>query len=95
MKGIDLANAAFEVVGGLMVFDHCRALWRDKEVKGVSIPATCMFVSWGIWNLYYYPMLEQWASFAGGLVIVTGNTLWVWLMFYYTCIDPPVRRRPK
>ena len=93
MSWQDLANGAFEIVGGFMVLDHCRALYRDKELKGVSVLATSVFTTWGFWNLYYYPHMDQWASFAGGLVIVTGNTLWLWLMFYYMVVSPPVHRR--
>jgi len=66
-----------------MVFDHCRVLYRDKQVKGVSVLATSVFFSWGLWNLYYYPHLDQWLSFLGGLVIVAGNLLWLSMMFYY------------
>jgi hypothetical protein len=36
-----------------------------------------------VWNLYYYPHLDQWWSFAGGLVIVAANVLWIGLMVYY------------
>lgn len=79
----DFINGAFELVGGLMVFDHCRHLYRDKVLKGVSVLATSVFFAWGVWNLYYYPHLDQWMSFVGGLVIVSGNCLWLALMFYY------------
>lgn len=83
MTAPDLINAGFELFGGLMVFDHCRALYRDKRVAGVSVIATSVFFAWGLWNLFYYPHLGQWASFAGGLVIVTGNCTWLGMMLYY------------
>jgi hypothetical protein len=79
----DIINALFELCGGFMVFDHCRALYRDKKIAGVSIPATAVFFAWGLWNLFYYPHLDQWASFAGGLVIVTGNCIWLGMMVHY------------
>jgi uncharacterized membrane protein YfcA len=83
MSWQDLVNAGYESIGGLMIFLHCLALYRDKEVKGVSVFATVIFTSWGYWNLYYYPHLNQWASFFGGVVIVLANTLWVGMMWYY------------
>ena len=52
-------------------------------VRGVSWMATTFFTSWGYWNLYYYPHLDQWWSFAGGVLIVVANTLWIGMMIYY------------
>jgi hypothetical protein len=80
----DLINGAFEMFGGLFVLNHCRALYKDKMVRGVSIVSTIFFLSWGLWNLYYYPHLEQWASFYGGLVIALANVLWISMMIYYS-----------
>jgi hypothetical protein len=79
----DLINSAFEAIGGLFILNHCRVLYRDKQVKGVSKLSTAVFFVWGIWNLFYYPHLDQWASFAGGLVIVSGNCLWLGMMLHY------------
>lgn len=79
----DLVNALFEAAGGIMVWTNVRALARDRQVKGVNVWATVLFNAWGIWNLWYYPHLGQWASFAGGLVIVSANTCWIWLAWKY------------
>ena len=79
----DLINAAFELLGGVFVLGHCRAIRRDKAVKGVSIPAVVFFTAWGGWNLYYYPHLGQWLSFAGGVALVAANLLYVGLLVYY------------
>lgn len=79
----DLVNGLFEAIGGLFVLNHCRAVLRDKAVAGVSILSTVVFAAWGVWNIYYYPSLGQWWSFAGGLVIVAANVLWVSLLIKY------------
>lgn len=79
----DYINGAFELLGGLFVLNHCRAVVRDKAVAGVSIISTIFFTSWGVWNLYYYPSLNQWASFVGGLFIVAANMVWIGLMLKY------------
>lgn len=79
----DFVNGAFEMIGGLFVLNHCRVLYRDKSVAGVSRLSTGVFFAWGLWNLFYYPHLDQWWSFAGGLVIVAGNCLWLCMMLYY------------
>lgn len=80
----DLINGLFESVGGIFVLNHCRVLARDKSVAGVSKLSTSIFFAWGIWNLYYYPSLDQWLSFYGGMVIVCGNCLWLLMMLWYT-----------
>lgn len=81
---MDLTNGLFEFLGGFFVLLHVRRIVKDKSVKGISIPAMTFFVSWGIWNLFYYPSLDQWWSFLGGLFIVLMNCLWVGLMIYYS-----------
>ena len=79
----DLINGLFELGGGLLIAMNVRQILKDKTVKGVYWPATAFFTAWGLWNLYFYPSLGQWLSFAGGLVIVTFNTLWIGLTIYY------------
>jgi len=79
----DACNGAFELIGGLLILNHCRAVLRDKAVAGVSIFSTFIFTIWGVWNIYYYPSLGQWFSFSGGLVIVSANALWIALLLKY------------
>lgn len=79
----DIANGLFELLAGVSVLNHCRVLYKDKLVRGASVLSTGFFFLWGIWNLYYYPHLGQWASFTGGLLIVSANFLWVGMMIYY------------
>lgn len=83
MDWADATNGLFELLGGFLVLNHCRAVLRDKAVAGVSILSTAIFTLWGAWNLYYYPSLGQWYSFAGGLSIVSANCLWVMLLMKY------------
>ena len=79
----DAVNGAFECFAGFFVLLHCIRLYKDKMVRGVSVVATMFFSSWGFWNLYYYPHLDQWLSFFGGILIVTANVAWVYLLVYY------------
>lgn len=83
MTWADVCNGLFEALGGLLVLNHCRAVLRDRAVAGVSIVSVVMFTAWGFWNLYYYPALGQWFSFAGALVIVAANALWVALLIRF------------
>lgn len=79
----DFVNGGYEMLGGLAILHHCYVLYRDKQVKGVSFFSIVFFTTWGYWNLYYYPHLNQWVSFAGGVMIVASNTLWISMMWYY------------
>jgi hypothetical protein len=83
MSIADLINGAFELFGGVAIWLNVKQILKDKEIKGVNWLTTAFFTSWGYWNLYYYPSLDQWASFWGGTLIVTGNTAWVWLAYKY------------
>ena len=58
-------------------------LYKEKTVRGVSWLHAGFFASWGFWNLYYYPHLNQWFSFVGGIAIVIVNTLWLIQLIYY------------
>lgn len=79
----DIINALFEVFGGYFIYLHVKQAYRDKVIKGVSVAAISFMTVWGIWNLYYYPSLDQWWSFLGGVVIVIMNFIWVSLVIYY------------
>jgi hypothetical protein len=83
MNAPDFVNGAFEVCGGIVNFFNVAALYRDKAVKGVRIFPAIVFSAWGLWNLYYYPHLNQWFSFIGGVSIVSANIAWAVLAIHY------------
>lgn len=80
----DVVNGLFESAGAFFLARNCLTLYRDKMTKGVSKLSTCFFTSWGLWNLFYYPSLNQIWSFAGGVAIVLTNATWLALMIYYS-----------
>jgi hypothetical protein len=82
----DLVNGLFELLGGVVLIFNCLRMHKDKQLKGVNIWVTVFFNAWGFWNIYYYPHLNQWLSFFGGLSITTANTIWVLMAIYYTRI---------
>lgn len=79
----DIINGLFESVGGLFILLSVLNLHRAKVVRGVSGIHVGFFSAWGYWNLFYYPHLDQWFSFAGGLGIVIINTVWLGQVWYY------------
>lgn len=73
----DLINGGFELIGAYFTWRNFVQLRRDRHLAGVYWPTTAFFAAWGLWNLIYYPALGQWASFAGGVLLVAGNVAWV------------------
>ncbi len=80
----DIINALFEFFGGCFLWWNVRRLYQDKQIKGVSILSTAFFLSWGLFNLYFYPSVNAPWSFWGGMNVVLANTTWVIMMIYYT-----------
>jgi hypothetical protein len=79
----DLINGSVEFVGAVFTWKNALAIYRDKSIKGVYWPSTVFFTVWGLWNLYFYPVLGQWLSFTGGIFLVAGNICWVTMAIYY------------
>lgn len=79
----DHINGLFEFAGGVILLKNAKAIIRDKRLAGVSWLPVLFFSAWGLWNLYYYPSLGQWWSFAGGIFVCTTNWVWLALVGYY------------
>ncbi len=79
----DLINGMFEMLGGVAIMASILKLVKEKKVRGVHWLQAAFFASWGWWNLYYYPYLDQWASFTGGVFLMLTNSVWLWQMVYY------------
>ena len=80
---MDIVNGLFEIIGGFILFLNIMSLYRDKQIKGVSIAPVIFYSAWGYWNLFYYPSLNQWWSFIGGILVVIMNSIWVGMAIYY------------
>ena len=80
---LDLINGGFEFFSGVLQILNIIRLVKDKKVQGISIVPFIFFTLWGYWNLAYYPLLGQTLSFAGGILIVTTNTIWLALYIKY------------
>jgi hypothetical protein len=80
----DAINGTFELLGGVFIYLSIIKVCRDKRVAGVSWLHVGFFAAWGVWNLFYYPYLDQWLSFIGGIGIVATNTVYLALLIYYS-----------
>jgi len=88
MPSADMINGLFEVFGGSFLILNIVRLVKDKRLQGVHWAPTVFFTTWGIWNLYYYSNLDQWWSFMGGCFITMINTIWLFLIWYYSVLYP-------
>lgn len=79
----DIINGCFEAGLVLMLILNIQRLFQDKEVKGVDWRCTAFVTLWGVWNMFYYPMLGQWFSMVAGAGVCLANMTWLGLMFYY------------
>ena len=79
----DMVNGLFELIAGFFLWYNAYKLYRHKKVRGCSVSAAVFFCLWGLWNIFYYPWLGQWWSFAGGVHTDLANLTWVWLAWRY------------
>jgi len=80
---IDLTNAGFELVAGLVSSINVFKLMKDKKISGVHWAPTTFFTLWGFWNMILYSHLSLWFSFFGGLSMVIVNVTWLALVWRY------------
>lgn len=73
----DFVNAGFELFAGAFILLNVRDIWKHRMVAGVHPLSTTFFFSWGLWNIFYYPHLDQWWSFLGGLFVVAVNAFYL------------------
>lgn len=78
----DLINGCLELIGCLSILNHVRVLWKSKQAHGISALSTTFFFGWGLWNLFFYPHLDQWFSFAGGIAITIANCICIGSILY-------------
>lgn len=81
---MDHFNALFELAGATFMLPSVFKAFRLRTVQGVHWLTPTFFWSWGIWNVVYYPSLDQWWSFAAGLVLVTVNCFWLYAVVAFT-----------
>lgn len=83
----DLINGLFEFAGSIALSMDIRQLIKDKEIKGVYWPAKIFFMSWGLWNIYFYGYYDHVWSFFGGLVMTACNAVWIYYAWKYTRLN--------
>lgn len=81
---LDYVNGLFELGMALVILLSINKLRRDKMVHGIHWANIAFPATWGFWNLIYYPSLDQWFSFFGGLAVVIVNMIYLAMIFHYS-----------
>ena len=79
----DLVNALFEILSSIFILLSILRLYQDKVVCGVPAFHVVFFWLWGTWNIFYYPYLDQTASFICAIIVLAMNSLWAGMLVYY------------
>lgn len=80
---MDLVNGLLEIGGALITLLSVRQVLRDRMVRGVHWGPTIFFTGWGIWNLFYYPALDQPISTVGAAALVLVNAIYLALLLRF------------
>lgn len=91
----DTINGLFELIGGILTWTNVARIRRDKQVKGMNLYPMLFITGWGFWNLFYYPFLNQTASFLGGCVILSANLTWLIYAYRFHETQPPMEKAGK
>jgi hypothetical protein len=79
----DGINGAFEVIGSVAVWANFCAVVKDRGYAGTRWPMMVFFMSWGMWNLYFYPHLGQAISFYASWSLSLANASVLAAMIYF------------
>ncbi|HVM73411.1 MAG TPA: hypothetical protein VMU13_00835 [Candidatus Paceibacterota bacterium] len=83
----DIANATFESLCIGFTGLNLLAILRDKQVRGFSLITSLFFVTWTIWNVFYYASLRQPVSVWGTFAANVQYTNYIFLVFYYVWLE--------
>ena len=79
----DQINALFQLGGSAAICFSIVDLHKKKYVGGISAGHVSFFIGWGLWNLFYYPSLDQMWSFLACVIFVLVQLLWVGQILFY------------
>ncbi len=79
----DITMGLIQVISAGFLSKSVWMLYQAKIVRGVSAVTVAFWVAWGLWDLYYFPSLNQWWAFSGGVIVTLMNALYVGLIVRY------------
>lgn len=79
----DMTQAAFEFGSACFQVLNVRAIRRSRAITGVHWIPTAFFAAWGVYNLWFYAMLNLPLAWWAGLSITLINLIWLGHVCYY------------
>jgi hypothetical protein len=73
----DVINGLFETFGAVMITLSTHKLLRERIVRGIHWGQVAFFTSWGVFNMFYYPSIDQVWSFRGGCLVFAANMVYL------------------
>ena len=80
----DFVNACLNIGGVIAITTSIYRVLRDKLVRGVHWGMLIFFITWSTWNLFLYYHIGLWMSVVAGFLMVLTETLYLFLLFYYS-----------
>lgn len=83
MVSPDIITGLLEGTGALLTMGNVLKLYKQKEVKGVSLAPAVFFTGWGWWNIYFFYSLSQHYALLGAGLMAIVNTVWLGMALCY------------
>jgi hypothetical protein len=80
---MDQANACLEMGGAFLRTLDCIKLFQDKRFSGGHLGTALYFLGWGVFNVFFYPSLNQVWSFWAAIALMAMNGLWFVMAVHY------------
>jgi hypothetical protein len=80
----DVTQACWELGSAVFGTLNIRAIRKSKRLEGVHWVPTAFFFAWGIYNLWFYAVLQLPVAWWGGMVITIVNMVWLGHVAFYT-----------
>lgn len=74
---LDMVNAVFQFGTAWFIGLSALALWRSRQLSGISPAQLLFFSAWGYWNLYFFWSLHLPLSLAGAAVAALSYSAWL------------------
>ena len=79
----DLMNSIFAGLSSLFILNHCRVLYREKSVSGLSIISVMFFSVYSYWHLLFFYHLDITFSLVSSVLTFLANVLYMIMLLHY------------
>lgn len=89
----DVINGIWELVGAIFIIPSIMNIIKTKVSNGITWHTQTFFLSWGLWNVFFYPYNGFTYSFIGGLVLAVVNIVWLILILKHRVKKPEISHK--